>query len=201
MPTTVTNAFAASGLTPQNPVRWGDKLSTKASGVYIISLTPSQSDLADTLTDIPLEREAFESWLGVCPELKLDGKRPTIDELMDRIDGFWLPDEVILYVGLATSLRSRLRQYYTTSIGARRPHSGGYFLKLLSNLNQLWVHYAETTDQREAENQILEYFCGQVSQESKQILHDPAHPFPFANLEWPPHVRKQHGLLGARASG
>src|ERR1700727_1610095 len=28
-----------------------------------------------------------------------------------------------------------------TPIGARSPHSGGYFLKLLSNLNQLSVHY------------------------------------------------------------
>lgn len=33
---------------------------------------------------------------------------------------------------------------------------------------------------------------------TKAQLVDPDHPFPFANLEWPPGVRKRHGITGAR---
>lgn len=37
-----------------------------------------------------------------------------------------------------------------------------------------------------------------MSEDSKRDLFDPAHPFPFANLEWPKGVRKAHGIRGAR---
>ena len=44
---------------------------------------------------------------------------------------------------------------------------------------------------------MLQRFCANVSRDSKQALHDPAHPFPFANLEWPRGPRKAHGLRRA----
>ena len=41
-----------------------------------------------------------------------------------RISGFWLPEQVILYTGLAGQpLCTRVRQYYTTPLGAKRPHN------------------------------------------------------------------------------
>ena len=94
-------------------------------------------DLLDgALSRAPLSSTAFERWLNVCPDLTVDGARPTIEELMRRVAAFWLRDEVIVYVGLAKSLSKRLRQYYRTPVGACRPHAGGYFLKLLSNSRQ-----------------------------------------------------------------
>jgi hypothetical protein len=45
---------------------------------------------------------------------------------------------------------------------------------------------------------MLSLFCVQVSDYTKARLRDPAHPFPFANLEWPAGTRKDHGLTGAR---
>ena len=183
MPTTVADAFAAAGLARDDVVRWGMKPSTPLPGVYIVSLNASTDDTAGSLMSAPLSIEVFERWLDVRPELTLDGVRPTIQQLIDRVRQFWLGDEVILYIGKATSLSTRVGQYYRTPIGARRPHAGGYFLKLLSNLDQLWVHYAACNDPSAAENSMLQGFCEGVSVNSKRVLLDPAHPFPFANLE------------------
>ena len=69
----------------------------------------------------PLSFSALEEWLAVRPEMALDGERPTAAQLSDRLASFWMRDEVILYVGLTTRRLS----------GARKPHSGGYFLKTL----------------------------------------------------------------------
>jgi hypothetical protein len=113
--------------------------------------------------------------------------------------GFWLSDEVILYIGLAgTSLRSRVRQYYCTPLGARRPHAGGDFLKTLSNADDLHVHWASTDNPSWAEGRMLEAFCRSVSEHARAQLFDPEHPFPFANLEWPAGTRKRHGLTGTK---
>jgi len=197
MPITIAEAFVAAGLSPGGCVTWGTKPTTLGSGVYIVSLAESLDSLDGALPRAPLSSTAFERWLNVCPDLTVDGARPTIEELMRRVAAFWLRDEVIVYVGLATSLSSRLRQYYRMPVGARRPHAGGYFLKLLSNLDSLWVHYAQSSDPAGVESVIIDRFCSRVSDKAKRDLKDPAHPFPFANLEWPAGVRKTHGIRGA----
>jgi hypothetical protein len=200
MPTTVAEVFSAVGLAWEGVVGWGTKPATSEPGVYVVSLTKSFDICDNKLTDAPLATAEFQQWLDVCPELTLDGTRPTVRQLMDRIRRFWIPDEVILYIGLAgTSLSIRLGQYYLTPIGARRPHAGGYFLKLLSNLNQLQVHHARCPDPEFAEDGMLRRFCEHVSHDSSRALQDPLHPFPFANLEWPRGTRKAHGLRGSRA--
>jgi hypothetical protein len=196
MPTTIVDAFAAVALVREGVVRWGTKPTTSDPGVYIVSLTESLGTYDGALIRSPLAAAEFQRWLDVRPDLTLDGIRPTVPQLMDRIQRFWIPDEVILYIGLAgKSLSTRLGQYYMTPIGDRSPHAGGYFLKLLSNLNQLWVHYARHPDPELAEDRMLQRFCEHVSQDSGRALLDPTHPFPFANLRW--RTRKAHGLRGA----
>jgi hypothetical protein len=198
MPTTINETLSAAGLKSGGMVPWGTKPAEPAYGVYIVSLTDSKNDCTNTLVNPPLKREAFTDWLQYCPQLTLDGARPTEEQLMDRIQRFWLPDEVILYIGLASSLSSRIGQYYRTPIGASKPHSGGYFLKLLSNLPELYVHYATTSNPAESEYAMLQHFTEAASAEARENLIDPSHPFPFANLEWPRGTRKQHGLSGVR---
>jgi hypothetical protein len=198
MPTTIAEAFEAAGLRRQGVAKWMTKPGAFASGVYIVSLTASPNSRSGRLIQAPLADAKFQRWLAVRRELTLDGSRPSLQRLMDRIQRFWIPDEVILYIGRAgTPLSKRVGQYYSTPIGSRSPHAGGYFLKLLSNLDQLWVHYAECSDFKAAESQMLRHFCAHVSSRSREALHDPAHPFPFANLEWPSGTRKEHGLRGA----
>jgi hypothetical protein len=101
-------------------------------------------------------------------------------------------------VGLAgSSLHGRIQAYYTTKLGRRSPHAGGWFVKLLKNLNQLHVHYTASHDPTQSEYLMLEAFVAGVSSETRNGLRDLRHPFPFANLEWPRGVRKDHGIRGA----
>jgi hypothetical protein len=93
----------------------------------------------------------------------------------------------------------RVGQYYRTPLGARKPHAGGWFLKLLTCPDDLTVHFAESDDPDIPESSMLGAFCNEVSDESRRALIDPDHPFPFANLEWPRGVRKRHGIVGAKA--
>jgi hypothetical protein len=101
MPTTVAEAFAAVGLSPEGVVRWGETPKVSATGVYIVSLTKSLGAHHNKLISAPLAPAEFEHWLGACPSLTLDGVRPEKQQLMARIQRFWLPDEVILYIGRA----------------------------------------------------------------------------------------------------
>jgi hypothetical protein len=111
---------------------------------------------------------------------------------------FWLSDEVVLYVGLAGQpLRTRVRQYYRTPLGAKRPHAGGWWLKTLGVLDELWVHYAASPALKTAERRMLNAFAGAVSPGSRAALHDPERVAPFANLRTGEELIKRHGISGA----
>ena len=134
MPSSVATVLKAAGLEPEGVVPWGTNISQEGSGVYIVALTERADALEAMLETCPRDMDAAAKLLEVRPELRIDGERPDAGTLGDRVSAFWLPDEVILYIGLAgTSVRKRVRQYYRTPLGARKPHAGGWFLKLLIN--------------------------------------------------------------------
>ena len=75
----------------------------------------------------PISEAAIEELLTVRPELTLDGARPTREQLVRRLAGFWFPDEVVVYIGLAGSRKSRpvqgevakrVGEYYDTPLEA-----------------------------------------------------------------------------------
>ena len=168
-------------------------------GVYVVSLTESMDATEDALTECPLAVTAIQDLLDARPELTLDGERPDAVTLGERLAAFWLPDEVVLYVGLAgTSLATRIDQYYRTELGARSPHAGGWFLKTLSVLPELRIHYATCSDPDGCEDAMLAAFSAGVSEASLASLHDQDRPIPFANLEWPRRRYKKHGITGAK---
>ena len=174
-------------------------------GVYLVALTPDARSSNLATAACPLSHAALEAWLHRRPELRLDRKRPTVDELAERLATFWLSDEIVLYIGQTTdTLAARIHAYYTTPLGARHPHAGGHWLKPLSNLDSLFVHYAYAGDPEAAEVLMLKRFCDTVTPTMRSALHDPNCPLPYANLEWPKgHVwpggnRKRHGLRGTR---
>ena len=112
----------------------------------------------------------------------------------------WVPEVAIVYCGKAgTSLRTRVNQYYRTTLGARSPHAGGWPLKTLSNLADLRVHFAACQDPGGAETKMLDAFTAQVPPASRAGVSDPLLPLPFANLEDGRGRRKDHGIKGARA--
>jgi hypothetical protein len=170
-----------------------------SSGVYIVALSPSADAVERVCRDAPINAAALDELSAVCPELTLDGtQHPTREQLGERIGAYWLPDETVLYVGLAGQpLRTRVRQYYKTPLGAVKPHRGGWWLKTLSVLADLHVHFAATADFKDAEEQMLRTFAANVSEESRNRLPADEPVMPFANLRDGDWRRRNHGIAGA----
>ena len=197
MPSTVASLLAVAGLESGGCVGWGARVPETRTGVYLVSLN-STGSVADALTDCPLSDAALDELLISCPALTLDGGRPTRAQVAKRIGSYWLPDECVLYIGLAGQpLRTRVRQYYKTRIGAAKPHKGGWWLKTLSVLTELHVHYAPTDDFKDAEEQMLRAFAAGVSHTTRAALPTGDPVMPFANLRDGDWQRKRHSIRGA----
>jgi len=198
MPSTVSELLEAAGLVYGGAVKWREPVPLDARGVYLVARN-AVPDVLVAPSSCAVSESAVQRLLDVRPELTLDGVRPTPASLSQHVARFWLANEPVVYIGLAgSSVRSRVRAYYRTPLGARRPHAGGWFLKLLADLDDLWVHWAVAISPAAAEDRLLAAFCQGVAAEDLAALADPAHPFPFANLEWPRGTRKLHGIKGAR---
>lgn len=116
MPSTIDSILAAAGLNPAGVVSWGTTVGIDAPGVYVIALTAHTSSTDAGLETCPIDAGAIEEVLNARPELTVDGQRPSAAALAERLAAFWLPDEVVLYIGLAgTSLAKRVGQYYVTA--------------------------------------------------------------------------------------
>jgi hypothetical protein len=173
-----------------------------------VALTDQVSERGGLLSTAPLSSIAIDEFLSVRPELTLDGSRPTTLQIIERLSAFWLPDEVVLYVGLAGprkkrppegEVSKRVKEYYATRLGARTPHSGGWPLKALNRLGDLYVHFAYCSRVAEAERKCLAHFAAHVSAASLELLRDQTRVMPYANLEFPKGSPKNHGFRGARA--
>jgi len=212
MPSSVRSIFAAVGLEPGASVPWGVKTPAPRSGprtgVYVVASTGDIDETDGAQPTFPASLDALDELLSQRPELLLDGERPDAHSLAERLSGFWLPNEPILYIGLAGrrvkrppegELAKRVGEYYKTKLGARSPHAGGWFLKTLSVLDDLVVHCAYCDHVDRVEQAMLESFASGVAMEAKDGLHDPERVMPFGNLEHPPGVRKRHGITGAKA--
>lgn len=197
MPVPPASIFAAAGLKAAGHVRWGTPVSETASGLYVVALTDDADSVAGTRAEAPLETRQLERLLLVRPDLQLDDHRPGAADLARRLSAFWLRQETVVYIGLATSLRSRIGAYCRTPLGASRPHAGGWWLKTLGALDELWVHYAPTPDFKRAERQGLKAFEDGVSAGARAALHDCERVMPFANLRgWDDRI-KRHGIASA----
>lgn len=191
--------MVAAGLKPEGVVTWGRLINTDEPGIYVVTSLVDVGVEGVNRRSMDVDPETIDTLLELRPELTIDGLPATAAELIARLNEFWLADEHILYIGLAVDLHDRVNQYYGTPLGARRPHAGGWFLKTLSGLDQMHVHWARTYDRVNAEAAALGAFVSNVSTESLAQLRDPDRPFPFANLEWPAGIRKRHGIRGAKA--
>jgi hypothetical protein len=197
VPSSVSQLLGAADLEPEGVVSWGEPVPESATGVYIVALTDDVADTTSARSNPSFDSARVEHLLAVRRELRLDGTPPSAAEVSERLEAFWLPDEVLLYVGLAGQpLRTRVSQYYRTPLGARRPHAGGWWLKTLS-IEQLWVHYAATSDYEAAESAMLRAFAEAVSPKSRAALHDRERVAPFANLRDGHDLIKRHGITGA----
>ena len=185
MPSTVRSLLNGADLTLDGVVRWGQLVPSRETGVYIIALTSRAHQYDGRLPACPIAMPSVRQLLVTRPELTLDGKRPTAQQLADRIASFWMPDEVVLYIGKTdASLGRRTAQYYSTELGKSGPHAGGWYLKTLGNLSELYVYYSHAEAPVEAESLMLGSFVSGASVDSKRRHFEPGLPLPFANMEW-----------------
>ena len=166
----------------------------------MIAPTDRTDEVTGTLDECPLDPEALNTLIRVCPGLLLDGESAPAHAVGARIASFWLPDEVAVYIGRAgQAVGARVRQYYRTPIGAPKPHAGGWWIKTLRVLPELWVDWARTPRYVAAEEEMLRHFSANVSPESRAAL-PPGPVMPWANLVHPQEGRKAHGIRNATSA-
>ncbi len=198
MPVSVSSLFEAIGAPIRGRVVWGDPVSASSPGVYAVAV---RSDPADTRgkRSARFDEAALEDWIASCPAMRLQDERPTPETLGAYLRGFWLADEPIVYIGKATCLRRRLRQFFRHRLGRPSPHAGGQWLKTLEGIGGLHVFFAATDSADEAaefEARALEWF-GEHAGRGRRGAPEPGKPpMPFANLRHPSAGRKQRGLRG-----
>lgn len=197
--TSVTGLLGAADLNWAGVARWGQKPSLFDPGVYLVATTSDPDDEAGHATPA-IDSTAVRILLQVRPEATVDGVAATEESVADRLRALWVPGEPVVYIGLAGGpVSDRVGQYYTTKIGARAPHAGGWPLKMLANLDQLWVHYAAADDPTDAEQRLLSAFHSGLSDTVVAGMHDSQVVLPYANLELTKGLRKAHGFKGVKA--
>jgi len=178
------------GLLVDGPVAWGKPVGGRGAGVFIVELPRG-------LADAPVDIVAVRRWLEHVPTLRLDGERPSAEQVARRLHEFWLGNESVLYVGRsAKQIAGRVAAMYATPLGDARPHSGGHWLKTLSVLNDLRVWWAETDAHEEYEDALL----AEVGKRNDEGQSSGRALLPFANLVAADGTAKPHGLTNSLRS-
>lgn len=168
----------ANGLPVEGPILWGRPVTGGGPGVFIVELPAPQAKVS-------IDPHAISEWLDRAPDLRLDGKRPTVAELQSRLASFWLPGQAILFIGSSQkSVATRLAGMYKTPLGERRPQSIGHWLKTLHDLNKARIWWAPVSDPELYEDTLLDAFI------------KTAGSLPFGVLTTPGGQRREHGLTG-----
>ena len=166
----------ANGLPVEGPISWGRQATGTGPGVFIVELPAPQAKVS-------IDPDAIRDWLSRAPDLRLDGKRPTVAELQTRLASFWVPGQAILFIGSSQkSVGSRLAGMYKTPLGERRPQPTGYWLKTLRDLKKTRIWWAPVSDPELYEDTLLETFV------------KTAGALPYAVMVAPGGRGREHGL-------
>lgn len=176
------------GLFVDGPVPWGRPVGARGRGVFVV-------EAAGPRTTAPIELTTVGKWIERVPELRLDGERPTSRALARRLGSFWLPGQVVLYVGATTSsIGAKVAAIARTPLGDRRPSAAGYWLHLLTTLPQTRVWWAATDAVEEYEDALLAAFTEGVPADEAATLPEPSLVLPWANLRKPTGERRATGI-------
>lgn len=191
MPTTPTAIFKQIGLKVKGQVKWNNSIPINMCGLYVIALTDNADSLVCNKTPSFCDI-AFDNWLKTInsgsKQILIDNIPANRESLKQRLLEFWLPDETIIYIGKAgptknRTLRKRVNEYYMTKLCCDKKHAGGHWINVLQNINELTVFFSDYSenDIDEMEEKMLSYFIDNVTETTKNCLHDKINCFPFAN--------------------
>lgn len=197
MAVSVAKLFEEFQLDYEGAYEWNHPLDANYNGVYVLALTSNPNDEQPHPYRFEIRDDIFSYWLSQATELQIAGEKVTKKEQVEEyLLQFWNPNENILYIGESSSLtnplQKRVKQFYTHKVGQKGPHTGGYWLKLLSCLNNVSVYYAQATNPREVEFKMLMKFIELSSGKSFFEIKDFANFLPFANVKID--VSKRHTL-------
>lgn len=160
----------------EGPILWGRPVASSGPGVFIVELPAPQPKVS-------IDPTAVREWLERAPDLRVDGRRPTVAELQTRLASFWLRNQVILYIGSSQkSVGARLSGMYKTPLGERRPQSAGYWLKTLRHLSRARIWWSPTAEGELWEDALIDRFVKSAG------------TLPYALLITPSGEHRSHGL-------
>ena len=129
MANSVHDLLTKCGLYHDGVVRWRQAVPEHKPGVYIVSTHSDPHSSASRLSGYEANYAVLDQLKVRYPAISVDGAIASPEQVATRISQFWIPATTVLYVGLAgTSLKNRVAQFYTTKIGAAKPHAGGWWL-------------------------------------------------------------------------
>lgn len=186
MSISVDTLFRSLNLKYSKPYKWNEKLDANINGVYVIStsnnpLIPNQNKI-----ELNICEKTFDSWLKDAPNLEIENEKVfSINQVKHYLKRFWDENENILYIGESTSetnpIQKRVNQFYIHKVGKKGPHTGGYWIKLLSCLEDLYIYYAESPNPRQTEFKMIMKYVEFKSGKNIFDLDNIVHYFPFAN--------------------
>jgi len=195
---TVNDIFKKVGLKPSQPYPWGTVIPEFGNGVYVISTSSNPAKNEGITPQCTIEKAVFKKWKELSPDLNVDGEN-SINHFQNELNKYWKPNQNILYIGESSSetngLSKRIKQFYDHQVGCKGPHTGGYWIKLLAQLNDLNVYYAVCDNPRDTEFKMLMYFIEKSIGKSFYELQSLGSHLPFANLKVD--FQKKHGISNA----
>lgn len=111
------------------------------------------------------------TFLNGSPVEKFKKKDPAV--LVSVLDSKWVKEATVIYIGKASSLKSRIKQYMRFGMGKPVAHWGGRFIWQLADVRKCLVAWLPLIDAepRVAERMLIVAFKGQYGN------------LPFANLQ------------------
>lgn len=187
MPSSVSKLFNEAGLDLKGPVKWGKIVREDNPGVYVICLSDNPDDIKNSCIEkAPLEKKLIKFWTERIPKLQIKNTEYTskMEALKYRLSEFWLPDEVILYIGQTDrTINKRTQELYIHILGDSKPHNGGQWIHTLQIRENLYIYWAITKKSKISKSKLLDMFMENVSMKTKENLYYPFLPLPFANLK------------------
>jgi hypothetical protein len=186
MPVTVHDLFEKVGLTPSKPLKWGTPLENNGNGVYVISLSDNSKKNNGIEKTFRIKAEVHKDWIVRSPDLNINNSQ-SLKDIEKEIGQFWKPNENIIYIGESSSITNglgkRINQFYVHKVGGKGPHTGGYWTKLISKFDQLYIYYAECKNPRDTEFKMLMHFIEKTTNKNFYELDELGIHLPFANLK------------------